>query len=127
MTRSCRGMTLIECTAALALAGLAALAVGAMVQTEMRANARLDAEHRLSSALEYALETVRSGDAFNTPGQTELALPAPLQRPDRPITLIVTVSPAAQVGLTVVAIEGRCSVLGAPLVRRVETMTWRQP
>ena len=127
MKTGCRGMTLVECSAALALIGLAVVGSGAALNIEARASVRLESERSLIRAIEYTLETVRASGEALVVGTTETPAPAGMQTAQRPITVRTTVSRESRAGLYRVSVEARCPVLGKPLVRRIETLVWRTP
>jgi prepilin-type N-terminal cleavage/methylation domain-containing protein len=119
-----RGMTLMECAAALALIGIAILAAGAFLSVQPQVTDRLQAQREAVRALEYTLESVRAGALPLVSGAQAVSLPA---SPDavRNLTVTLRVSPGERPGLFVVAAEAIYSAGGKRYRRQLATMVWR--
>ena len=119
-----RGMTLIECAAALALIGMAILAAGAFLSVQPLLTERLRAQQEALRALEYTLESVRAGALPLVGGAQGVSLPASPEAA-RDLTVTLRVSPGERPGLFVVAAEAIYSAGGKRCRRQLVTMVWR--
>jgi prepilin-type N-terminal cleavage/methylation domain-containing protein len=119
-----RGMTLMECAAALALIGMAVLTAGAFFNLQPHLTERLLAQQEAARALEYALETVRAGALPVAVGASPVSLPNPTEKA-RGLTVTLHVTPGEKAGLYVVTAEANFWAGGKPYRRQLTTMVWR--
>lgn len=119
-----RGMTLMECAAALALIGMAILAAGAFLSVQPQLTERLRAQQEALRALEYTLESVRAGALPLVSGAQMASLPASPEAA-RGLTVTLRVSPGERPGLFLIAAEANYSAGGKRCRRQLATMVWR--
>jgi hypothetical protein len=117
-------MTLMECTAALALIGMAVLAAGAFFNLQPHLTERLLAQQEAVRALEYALETVRAGALPLVVGASPVTLPTPAEKA-RGLTITLHVTLGENAGLYVVTAEASFWAGGKTYHRQLTTMVWR--
>jgi prepilin-type N-terminal cleavage/methylation domain-containing protein len=122
--RTQRGMTLMECTAALALIGMAILAAEAFLDVQPHLGERLRAQRAAVQALEYTLESVRAGALPFAVGTQTVPLPA-LPEAARDLAVTLHVEPADRPGLFEVTADASFSAGGRQYRRRLATMVWR--
>ncbi len=121
--KSQRGLTLIECLAALALVGLAVLIASSVLAAHPQAVDRLQAHQEMLSAVEATIEAVRAGHCELRSGPVS-GLPVEGRAAVRVRLEVAAIKPA---GLFVVSATARCTVRGQKLTRQLETMVWRRP
>lgn len=121
------GFALVEVLLALAIVGWVILAAAAFAQARTAAAVRLAARQRVQTAVEVALESVRSGVMPLADGRFEIADQLPVD-PGDPLARVdvdIAVRPAGVDDLFLVSVRGRTEVAGSPVDDVVWTMAWR--
>lgn len=121
---ACRGFTLVEALAALAIFAMAVLVATAFLQAHVQSARRLEVRSALVHASEMTIEEIRSGTrpmvSANIDRGPELGL-----APGASLQTIIRVDSGGVTDLYHVAVTSRSAEAGEPMEVIVETMVWR--